>query len=187
VTQEGHFFDKHKKVLVAVSGGLDSMNLFHLLYEYSKELGIELGLAHVNHGQREESVTEEKYLKQLAKDCEVPFYLSRFKGIFSEEAARKWRYTFFAEVMEKEGYTALVTAHHADDQAETVLMRLIRGVDCATYLPLSLFNPLPQVSLSDHYYLSIKPSLKTYFTLKIVVIQIWDIFEIESEITTFHS
>ncbi|HFI0071411.1 TPA: tRNA lysidine(34) synthetase TilS [Streptococcus suis] len=127
VTQEGHFFDKHKKVLVAVSGGLDSMNLFHLLYEYSKELGIELGLAHVNHVQREESVTEEKYLKQLAKDCEVPFYLSRFEGIFSEEAARKWRYTFFAEVMEKEGYTALVTAHHADDQAETVLMRLIRG------------------------------------------------------------
>ncbi|WP_312251855.1 tRNA lysidine(34) synthetase TilS [Streptococcus parasuis] len=127
VTQEGHFFDKHKKVLVAVSGGLDSMNLFHLLYEYSKELGIELGLAHVNHGQREESVTEEKYLKQLTKDCEVPFYLSRFEGIFSEEAARKWRYTFFAEVMEKEGYTALVTAHHADDQAETVLMRLIRG------------------------------------------------------------
>ncbi|MGV3144781.1 tRNA lysidine(34) synthetase TilS [Streptococcus parasuis] len=127
VTQEGHFFDKHKKVLVAVSGGLDSINLFHLLHEYSKELGIELGLAHVNHGQREESVTEEKYLKQLAKDCEVPFYLSCFEGIFSEEAARKWRYTFFAEVMEKEGYTALVTAHHADDQAETVLMRLIRG------------------------------------------------------------
>ena len=72
----------------------------------------------------------------------------------------------FAEVMEKEGYTALVTAHHADDQAETVLMCLIEGVDCATHLPLSLFNPLPQVSLSDHYYLSIKPSLKTYFTLE---------------------
>lgn len=127
VTQEGHFFDKHEKVLVAVSGGLDSMNLFHLLYQCRKELGISLGLAHVNHGQREEAVLEENYLKQLAEECKVPFYLSHFEGRFSEEEARKWRYAFFADIMEQEGYTALVTAHHADDQAETVLMRLIRG------------------------------------------------------------
>ncbi|MCK4024711.1 tRNA lysidine(34) synthetase TilS [Streptococcus iners] len=127
VTLDGHFFDKHEKVLVAVSGGLDSMNLFHLLYEYRQELSIELGIAHINHGQREESVLEENYLKQLAEECKIPFYLSHFKGRFSEEAARKWRYAFFADIMEQEGYTALVTAHHADDQAETVLMRLIRG------------------------------------------------------------
>lgn len=127
VTQEGHFFDKHEKVLVAVSGGLDSMNLFHLLYQCRQELGISIGLAHVNHGQREESVIEESYLRQLAEECKVPFYLSHFEGRFSEEAARKWRYAFFAEIMEQEDYTALVTAHHADDQAETVLMRLIRG------------------------------------------------------------
>ncbi|HFU4217753.1 TPA: tRNA lysidine(34) synthetase TilS [Streptococcus suis] len=127
VTQDGHFFDKHAKVLVAVSGGLDSMNLFHLLYEYRQELCIELGIAHINHGQREEAVLEENYLKQLAEECKIPFYLSHFEGRFSEEAARKWRYAFFADTMEQEGYTALVTAHHADDQAETVLMRLIRG------------------------------------------------------------
>ncbi|HFU4206281.1 TPA: tRNA lysidine(34) synthetase TilS [Streptococcus suis] len=127
VTLDGHFFDKHKKVLVAVSGGLDSMNLFHLLYEYRQELSIELGIAHINHGQREEAVLEENYLKQLAEECKVPFYLSHFEGRFSEEAARKWRYAFFADIMEQEGYTALVTAHHADDQAETVLMRIIRG------------------------------------------------------------
>ncbi|HFU4117307.1 TPA: tRNA lysidine(34) synthetase TilS [Streptococcus suis] len=127
VTLDGHFFDKHEKVLVAVSGGLDSMNLFHLLYEYRQELSIELGIAHINHGQREEAVLEENYLKQLAEECKVPFYLSHFEGRFSEEAARKWRYAFFADIMEQEGYTALVTAHHADDQAETVLMRLIRG------------------------------------------------------------
>ncbi|MCQ8261784.1 tRNA lysidine(34) synthetase TilS [Streptococcus suis] len=127
VTQDGHFFDKHKKVLVAVSGGLDSMNLFHLLYEFRKELGIELGIAHINHGQREEAILEENHLKQLAEECKIPFYLSHFEGRFSEEAARKWRYAFFADIMEQKGYTALVTAHHADDQAETVLMRLIRG------------------------------------------------------------
>ncbi|MFX3845485.1 tRNA lysidine(34) synthetase, partial [Streptococcus suis] len=86
--------------------------------------GIELGIAHINHGQREESVLEEKYLKQLAEESNVPFYLSYVEGVFSEEAARKWRYGFFATIMEKDGYTALVTAHHADDQAETVFMRL---------------------------------------------------------------
>ncbi|HFI0564226.1 TPA: tRNA lysidine(34) synthetase TilS [Streptococcus suis] len=127
VTLDGHFFDKHEKVLVAVSGGLDSMNLFHLLYEYRQELSIELGIAHINHGQREEAILEENYLNQLAEECKIPYYLSHFEGRFSEEAARKWRYAFFADIMEKEGYTALVTAHHADDQAETVLMRLIRG------------------------------------------------------------
>lgn len=127
VTLDGHFFDKHEKVLVAVSGGLDSLNLFHLLCEFRKELGIELGIAHINHGQREEAILEENYLKQLAEECKIPFYLSHFEGTFSEDTARKWRYAFFADIMEQEGYTALVTAHHADDQAETVLMRLIRG------------------------------------------------------------
>lgn len=127
VTKESHFFDKHKRVLIALSGGKDSMNLFYLLHRYRKELEIEVGIAHVNHGQREESATEERHLRQFAEECKVPFYVSHFEGKFSEETARKWRYAFFADIMEQEGYTALVTAHHADDQAETVFMRLIRG------------------------------------------------------------
>lgn len=127
VTQDSHFFDKHKNVLVALSGGLDSMNLFYLLYECRQQLEIEIGIAHVNHKQRKESIDEENYLKQLAKKYQVPFYISHFRGKFSENAARQWRYNFFENVMKQEGYTALVTAHHADDQAETVFMRLIRG------------------------------------------------------------
>lgn len=127
VTQDGHFFDKHKKVLVALSGGLDSMTLFHLLYDCKEILGIELGIAHVNHQQRVESEEEEAYICQLAKEYQVPAYLSHFTGVFSENAARQWRYDFFKKTMLEEGYTALVTAHHADDQAETVFMRLIRG------------------------------------------------------------
>ncbi len=89
VTLDGHFFDKHKKVLVAVSGGLDSMNLFHLLYECKQVLGIELGIAHINHGQREESVIEEKYLRQLAEESNVPFYLSYFEGVFFRRSGAK--------------------------------------------------------------------------------------------------
>ena len=125
--QEKRYFQNHRKVLVAVSGGLDSMTLFHLLYQNREELEIELGIAHVNHKQRSESNMEEKELSNFAQQLGVKFFSSNFSGDFSEEKARRFRYRFFEEVMLVEGYTALVTAHHADDQAETVFMRLLRG------------------------------------------------------------
>ena len=125
--QEKRYFQNHRKVLVAVSGGLDSMTLFHLLYQNREELEIELGIAHVNHKQRPESNMEEKELSNFAQQLGVKFFSSNFSGDFSEEKARRFRYHFFEEIMLAEGYTALVTAHHADDQAETVFMRLIRG------------------------------------------------------------
>ena len=125
--QEKRYFQNHRKVLVAVSGGLDSMTLFHLLYQNREELEIELGIAHVNHKQRPESNMEEKELSNFAQQLGVKFFSSNFSGDFSEEKARRFRYRFFEEVMLAEGYTALVTAHHADDQAETVFMRLLRG------------------------------------------------------------
>ena len=125
--QEKRYFQNHRKVLVAVSGGLDSMTLFHLLYQNREELEIELGIVHVNHKQRPESNMEEKELSNFAQQLGVKFFSSNFSGDFSEEKARRFRYLFFEEIMLTEGYTALVTAHHADDQAETVFMRLLRG------------------------------------------------------------
>ena len=125
--QEKRYFQNHRKVLVAVSGGLDSMTLFHLLYQNRAELEIELGIAHVNHKQRPESNMEEKELSNFAQQLGVKFFSSNFSGDFSEEKARRFRYRFFEEIMLTEGYTALVTAHHADDQAETVFMRFLRG------------------------------------------------------------
>jgi len=125
--QEKRYFQNHRKVLVAVSGGLDSMTLFHLLYQNREELEIELGITHVNHKQRPESNMEEKELSNFAQQLGVKFFSSNFSGDFSEEKARRFRYRFFEEIMLTEGYTVLVTAHHADDQAETVFMRLLRG------------------------------------------------------------
>ena len=125
--EKGYFKD-HSRVVLALSGGLDSMFLFHLLSTYQEELGIELFLAHVNHKQRLESDNEEYELRKLAEQVGVPIYVAHFTGDFSEANARQFRYDFFREVMEKTSSTALVTAHHADDQAETIFMRLIRGV-----------------------------------------------------------
>lgn len=121
------YFKKHSKVVLALSGGLDSMFLFHLLSTYQKELGVELFLAHVNHKQRRESDWEENELRKLADMAGLPIYITSFSGEFSEARAREFRYDFFRKIMKEVGATALVTAHHADDQVETILMRFIRG------------------------------------------------------------
>lgn len=125
--QKQAYFAKHKKVLIAVSGGVDSMNLLHFLYIYRKKLDIEIAIAHVNHKQRIESDTEEAYLREWAGNHQVPIHVAYFSGTFSEKAARDFRYSFFKQMMTAHHYTALVTAHHADDQAETIFMRLLRG------------------------------------------------------------
>lgn len=125
--QQLGYFQEHSRVLVALSGGLDSMNLLQLLYQFRKELDIELAVAHINHKQRPESDSEEEELMKLAQELGVNFFASSFSGSFSEARARDFRYRFFEEIMLTHGYSALVTAHHADDQAETVLMRIIRG------------------------------------------------------------
>ena len=121
------YFNRHKKILVAVSGGADSMSLLHFLYNHQKDLDIQLGIAHVNHKQRQESEHEEAYLRHWAEEHKVPFHYSAFSGKFSENAARTFRYDFFKRIMKEADYSALVTAHHADDQAETIFMRLLRG------------------------------------------------------------
>ena len=121
------YFKNHSKVIVALSGGLDSMFLFHLLSTYKKELGIEIFLVHVNHKQRPESDNEEHELRKLAEQAGVPIYVANFSGVFTESRARQFRYEFFRDVMRETSSTALVTAHHADDQVETIFMRLIRG------------------------------------------------------------
>ncbi|EHI76084.1 tRNA(Ile)-lysidine synthetase [Streptococcus sp. oral taxon 058 str. F0407] len=121
------YFKKHSKVVLALSGGLDSMFLFHLLSTYQNELGIELILTHVNHKQRSESDWEENELRKLADVAGLPIYITSFSGEFSEACAREFRYDFFRKIMKEVGATALLTAHHADDQVETILMRFIRG------------------------------------------------------------
>ena len=135
------YFNQHKKILVAVSGGADSMSLLHFLYNHQKDLDIQLGIAHVNHKQRQESEHEEAYLRHWAKEHKVPFHYSAFSGKFSENAARTFRYEFFKQLMKDYDYSALVTAHHADDQAETIFMRLLRGSRLRHLTGISAIRP----------------------------------------------
>jgi tRNA(Ile)-lysidine synthase len=113
----------HDRVLVAVSTGLDSMVLLHMLLE----MNVQVAIAHVNHGQREQSKDEELFIKNFAHENNIPIFIDYFTGEFSENAARQFRYDFFERIMREHNYTALLTGHHKDDQAETVFMKILRG------------------------------------------------------------
>ena len=85
-------FTPHRRVLVALSGGLDSMNLYELLYKNKERLKIHLVLAHVNHGQRPESDLEESELRTLADRRETRIHVAHYSGDFTEAKARTFRY-----------------------------------------------------------------------------------------------
>ena len=127
IVAEQHYFEQHQTVLVALSGGLDSMTLFNWLYQARELLNISLSVAHVNHHQRTVSDDEAKALQERMADLGVPFYAANYVGSFSEEKARHFRYDFFESIMLEHHLTALVTAHHKDDLMENFLIRQIRG------------------------------------------------------------
>ncbi len=124
--------DKTTKYLLALSGGADSVCLFHLL----REDGVDFAAAHINHGIRgEEADRDEAFCRELAQSFGVEFHLlranvpaiARERGESLEEAARNVRYGFFEKVMRERGMEVLLTAHNADDNAETLLLSLVRG------------------------------------------------------------
>ncbi|MHB1127637.1 MAG: tRNA lysidine(34) synthetase TilS [Bacillota bacterium] len=122
-------------VVVGVSGGADSMALLHSLIALGPENHLTLHVAHLNHMFRQEAAEEARFVAEIAKawgvpaivrNQDVPRYALE-QGLSSQEAARIVRYSFFNEVAEKVGATKIAVGQHADDQAETVLMHLIRG------------------------------------------------------------
>ncbi|WP_159888028.1 tRNA lysidine(34) synthetase TilS [Paenibacillus puerhi] len=123
-------------VVVAVSGGPDSVALLHLLFALSASWGWTLTAAHVDHGYRgEESAEEAAFVERLAQQLgvgfrlrklDMPGYLARYGGN-SQAAARARRYEFLLETAREADARRVALAHHADDQAETVLMRILRG------------------------------------------------------------
>ncbi len=122
-------------VVVGVSGGADSLGLLYVLEEL-EEYSLKLIVSHMNHGIRsEEGKRDAEFVEEIAEKLNLPLELKEvntpeFKkgsNLSLEEAARIIRYQFFKEVLDKHGARKIATAHTLDDQAETVLMRLIRG------------------------------------------------------------
>lgn len=124
-------------IVVGVSGGPDSMTLLNILISLNKssKLNYKIVVAHINHGIREEADEETKYVQEFCEKRNIPCYVKKEKveelakecKIGTEEAGRKLRYSFFEEVANKCQANKIATAHTANDNAETILMNIIRG------------------------------------------------------------
>ena len=136
IAQENLFAIPADTVLVAVSGGLDSVVLLDVLHR----LGVPLAVAHCHFGLRgAEADADEQFVRKLAKQYEAPYHAEFFQtntfaereGISTQMAARLLRYRWFEQVRATNGYAAVATAHHRRDAAETMLLNLTHGTGLA--------------------------------------------------------
>lgn len=123
-------------VLAALSGGADSTALLIALNELKQELGFKLEAAHFNHCIRKKSAdSDEKFCAELCEKLSIPFFTNKHdvlsyaavNGLSIETAARLLRYDFLYDIYKKTGAASIATAHHADDNAESILMHIVRG------------------------------------------------------------
>lgn len=136
------------RVVVGLSGGADSVALTHVLLDLAPLMKIQVvGLAHFHHGLRTEADTDEQFCRQMACDLQLPFFVGRAdigalasaRGASVEETARKERYQFLADAAIQAGASHIAVGHTKNDQAETFLLRAIRGAG-----PLGLAGVLPR-------------------------------------------
>ena len=130
--RERHLFSPGDIVIVGVSGGPDSLALLHVLRALREELSITLHVAHLNHQLRgEESDADAEFVAHLAREWNLPATIEARAVVSNklslEEAARQVRYDFLAATAQRIGAPVIAVGHTADDQAETVLMHLLRG------------------------------------------------------------
>ncbi|MBE2247833.1 MAG: tRNA lysidine(34) synthetase TilS [Candidatus Competibacteraceae bacterium] len=130
--QQSFYFAAHQKILLAVSGGMDSVAMAHLFHLHQ----IPFGIAHVNYRLRKKDADQDaKFVEQLALTFDVPFYLlkpSMKKALVNnrdglQQTARNIRYAWFDKLAKQHGYAFVATAHHANDSIETFFVNLLRG------------------------------------------------------------
>ena len=172
-------WQKTDKIALGLSGGVDSIALFHLLVTEYKESYKELVAFHINHGLREQSYEEAEFVENFVKNYNVKFYkkelnmkdLIRDSHTSEEMLARKLRYEAFEEMSSLEGGVKLITAHHKNDQVENILMRLLSGrsmdynlmiEEKTTIGKLEVYRPLLNVLKIDLEQYADKNDLKYY-------------------------
>ena len=141
-TNEPDFFLPERGALCAVSGGLDSMCLLTMAVQWGQAQGRRVAAAHFNHQLRGgDADRDERFVRDWCAAHAIPFFAGRGdvrakaerEGLSVEEAARTLRYAFLEEVRQREGFDCILTAHHADDSAETMLLNLLRGTPGAAH------------------------------------------------------
>jgi len=132
-----NLIENEDKIVIGVSGGPDSITLLNVLSEIKQEkiIDFEIVVCHVNHMIRKEAVEDEEYVLEFCRKYNIECFIKRIDiekmaketKIGTEEAGRIARYEFFNEILEKTSSNKIATAHTANDNAETVLMNIIRG------------------------------------------------------------
>ncbi|PIG92736.1 tRNA lysidine(34) synthetase TilS [Gloeocapsopsis sp. IPPAS B-1203] len=134
---------RYQRILVAVSGGQDSLCLAKLLLDLQPKWEWHLGIAHCNHQWRSDAAANATYVSQLAQWWNIPFYSETTDcKLHSEAAAREWRYQTLSAIAQKNNYSHIVTGHTASDRAETLLYNLIRGSGADGLQALTWHRPL---------------------------------------------
>ncbi|MCL6751649.1 tRNA lysidine(34) synthetase TilS [Nostoc sp. CCCryo 231-06] len=138
-----HLFERNQRLLIAVSGGQDSLCLIKLLLDLQSKWGWYLGIAHCDHRWRSDSEANADHVENLAKTWDISFYLeTASEPINSEAAARDWRYQALSAIAKANNYQYIVTGHTASDRAETLLYNLIRGTGADGLQALTWQRPL---------------------------------------------
>lgn len=133
--REKKLWKRGERILAAVSGGPDSLGLLLFLHDIAEREGLSVGCCLVQHHLREEAEEEARYVERICEQLGTPFFRRdvyveekrRLGGGSVETVARTLRYEALREVQREAGYTVIALAHHADDQAETILFHLLRG------------------------------------------------------------
>ena len=153
------------RVGVAVSGGADSVGLLRIMLELRPELGIVLSVVHFNHKLRGiEAEADEHFVIQLAHRHELELHVSggdvaahaRNRHLSTEAAARQLRYRYFRHLFEEQKLNRIATGHTLDDQAETVLLRIVRGAGTR-----GLAGIYPQLQVQGSQFSVVRPLLQT--------------------------
>lgn len=140
--RQRQLLQQHRRVLIAVSGGQDSLCLTKLLLDLQQKWGWQLALAHCDHRWQLDTGLA-SHVQQFAQTWELPFYLQTAPEVTSTEAAaRQWRYEALIEIAQIHGYQDIVTGHTKSDRAETVLYNLIRGAGADGLQSLTWQRPL---------------------------------------------
>lgn len=155
---EHHLFEPGEKIVLGISGGPDSLCMLYVMELLREELDVRLHIAHLDHGLREKAAQEDaSYVEDVSRRLGLPVTIEKIdvRGLARrekwavEEAARRARYTFLAEVARAQGTRTVAVAHHADDQVESIVMHWLRGAGLAGLRGMRPLQPYPLEGCPD--------------------------------------
>ncbi|MDR0953399.1 MAG: tRNA lysidine(34) synthetase TilS [Elusimicrobiota bacterium] len=153
--KEHGFFKTKQAVLVGLSGGADSVALLHFVKQMSTKKHFDVYACHIHHGLRKSAGKDAAFSSSVAKKLNIPFIIKKVKTpalakeekLSIEHAARKARYAALGAVAKKFNCKKIALAHHADDNAETILLNILRGTKAKGLLGIPVKRPLGKIEI----------------------------------------